>query len=374
MPKNNLPLGTNGNRATTAGQRVAGRSDRHWLKSAQRGLTYNKSSEFCFFATPGSLVTVSVGRLGIAHVSGVRHCGSPWACAICAPVIREKRARDIDAGASGFLDGGGSALFVSLTGPHHFGDPLEPLLAVMSKCMRSVTSGRPWKALRDRLGYIGSIRALEITYGKNGWHPHAHSLMLFEAQLSVEDVALIRAHIFGAHQRALHRRGFGDLHPVHGVDVRVVGDASPLSSYLTKVEGGWGVGLELARADLKHRGETPFDLLRRCAEGELGQVRSLWREYERSTHGKKFLVWGVGLRNRLLPGEPEISDGEAASLEGEDEAVVIYRLRAEEWNIYCRTNQVAEVLERLEKDALLVMELADVMSGVFVEKREFVDA
>lgn len=368
------PLGSSGNAFTTAGQRAVGRSERHLLKSFQRGLTDNRSSRLCFFAA-GPLVTVSVGRLLIAHVSGVRHCGSPWSCSICAPVIRERRAREVDRAVSGHLDQGGAAVLVSPTGPHHFGDPLEPLLAVMAKCVGSWTHGRTWSGLSQRLGYVGAIRALDITYGKlNGWHPHAHALLLFSRELSVYDGLDLHAHIFRAHQRALHRAGFGDLDPVHGVDFRCVYSASELASYVAKVEGGWGVGRELARGDLKYRGETPFDLLRRCAEGELGQVVALWSEYERATFGKRFMVWGRGLRARLLPDELEISDEEAASMEGDDDAVVTVTIAREEWAVYCRMGQVGEVLRRIEEYALSVMEISDFLSDFVVEKREMVDA
>jgi len=362
------PLGNYGNRATTPGQRVVGRSERHLLKRAQRQLTDSISSRLCFFAS-GPVVTVSVGLLGVAHVSGVRHCGSPWSCPICAPVIRERRASEVDQGVSAHLAGGGGALFVTATGPHHFGDPLEPLLAVMSTCVHSWTKGRSWLRLRDELGYVGAIRALDITYGDaNGWHPHAHALLLFGAPVVAEAVEAVRSHVFGAHQRAVRKAGFGALHPVHGVDVRPVFDASELSAYVAKVEGGWGVGLELARGDLKWKGATAFDLLRRCAEGELGQVVALWSEYERAVFGKRFMVWSAGLRRRLLPELVEVDDEEAARLEGEDEAIVTVAIEAREWAVYCRMGQVGEVLRLIEEDAVSAMRRAGLLPGVEVEE------
>lgn len=372
--RNGRPLGNYGNRATTPGQRVEGRTERHFLKKTQRGLTDSISSRLCFFAN-GPVVTISVGRLGVAHVSGVMHCGSPWACPICAPVVRERRAREVDEAVSGHLDAGGGALFVTGTGPHHFGDPLEPLLRVMASCVHAWTQGRPWYSLRDRLGYVGAIRALDITYGEgNGWHPHAHVLLLFTGLLDSVDVAAVRSHVFGAHQRALHKAGFGDLDFVHGVDVRTVYEAGELSGYLSKVDGGSGVGLELARGDLKSRSSSAFDLLRRCAEGELGQVRALWTEYEKATFGKRFMVWSAGLRRRLLPDLAEMSDEEAATLEGEDEAVVTVTIDRDEWAVYCRMGQVGEVLRLIEEDAMAVIGLGGLLTDVVVERRESVDA
>lgn len=46
--------------------------------------------------------------------------------------------------------------------------------------------GAPWDRFKDRLGYAGLIRALELTYGANGWHPHTHELWFVSADSSVE--------------------------------------------------------------------------------------------------------------------------------------------------------------------------------------------
>lgn len=343
-------LGNYGERATTPGQRVDRRTERHRLKVTQRALTKSRSSAMCFFPLSG-IVSVSIGRKGIAFVSGVSHCGSPHACPICAPVVRERRAGEIREGMSALLDAGGSALFVTATGPHHLGDPLEPLLDVMSRCVHSWTQGRTWGEFRQRLGYIGSIRAIDITYGSlasgrsNGWHPHCHALLCFESVLREQDWLDLWLHCERAHQRALTAAGFGAIN-AHGVQVLPVRGGDALSTYLAKVEGGWSVGHELARGDVKKGGATPFDLLRRCVEGEASDIR-LWREYEAATFNKRFLVWGPGLRQKLLT-TAEVSDVEAAAAEGEDDAVVRFEVEAAVWLAYCRAGQIGGVLAALE--------------------------
>lgn len=358
-----LALGKAAKRATSPGQRVENRTERHRLKVTQRALSTSRTSRWCLYPlSHGNGVRVTVGREGIAFVSGVQHCGSPHVCPVCAPVVRERRAGEITEGMTKLLAAGGSALFVTATGPHHSGDPLEPLLDVMARCVHSWTTGRPWQGFRDRLGYVGSIRAIETTYGENGWHPHCHALLCFSTVLRQQDWLDIWMHCSAAHQRALTKARFGRMNS-HGVDVRPVAGAGALGDYLTKVEGGWSVGHELARGDQKGRGgATPFELLRRCVDGEAQDV-ARWREYEAATFGKRFLVWGPGLRQRLLSG-PELSDVEAAAGEGEGDVVVAFQIEADEWWAYCRAGQVGYVLAALE--AMAFERFRDDMAGAGV--------
>lgn len=363
------PLGLYGNRATGPGQRAFRRSERmDVLKPAQRLLTGSVSSRLCFLSAGGD-VSVEITRELVAHVCGVRHCGSPWACPICAPVVRERRAREIDEGVSAALGLGWSALFLTQTVRHHGGDRLAPRLAVMSKALWHVTQGRPWKRLASDLGYAGAIKAIDITHGSNGWHPHSHSVLLFRESLDAAAVEAVRSHVFGAWDRAVRRRGFGSLSDAHGVDLRPVVDAGGLSEYLTKVDGGWGVGLELARSDLKSKGVAPVGLLRRAAlDGDADAAR-LWREYERATFGKRAVVWSPGLRGRLLPEVAEVTDEEAARAEGAGVVLVRVQFSGEEWSAYVRAGEVGELLRQLEQWAALSDALCSLRPGSVVDGR-----
>ncbi|MEI8052053.1 MAG: hypothetical protein WCI12_11545, partial [Actinomycetes bacterium] len=100
-------------------------------------------------------MTVSVGPLLIAHVSGVHRCGSVWNCPLCAPVVLQGRALDIDQGASVVLSEGGSALFVTATGPHRMGDALGPLFDLSCRFGDLTMTGAKAKALRQSLGLVG---------------------------------------------------------------------------------------------------------------------------------------------------------------------------------------------------------------------------
>ena len=355
-------LGKEGTTQTGPGQRLASREHRHALKVAQRALTEAKAGRLCMMATGTGWVTVSVGRSLIAHVSGVHRCGSIWVCPLCSPVVRQGRARDIDQGASVVLAGGGSGLFLTATGPHRKGDALGPLFDLCCSFVTLTMTGAKARELRRRLGYIGSIRAIEVTYGRppfdNGWHPHVHVLMLFDRVLTPAEVADFRSFVFGRWDHVLRSRGFRGLHPVKGLDVRPVHDAGGLSEYLTAVEDGWGVGLEMARSDLKHRGLTPMELLASWALGGDLEARALWKEYEAVTFGRRCIQWTPGLRRRLLPEVEELSDDELAAAEGHDEQLVVFTFAGQDWNVWCRAGEVAVVLRQAEEAAALLLFLA----------------
>lgn len=357
------PLGTKGTTRTGPGQRLASRDHRHTLKAAQRALTAARATRLCYLASGTSHVTVTVGRLLVAHVSGVHRCGSVWCCPLCSPVVRRGRASDIDRAGSVVLDHDGSALFVTATGPHRKGDPLSPLFNLTCGFGDRTMRGAKAKAWRDSLGYVGSIRSLEITYGENGWHPHVHTLMLFDRRLTPTEVAGFRTYLFGRWENVLLSAGFGRLHPVHGLDVRPVYDTGGLAEYVTAVEDGWSVGMELARSDLKHRSHTAMELLASWAlNGDL-EARALWKEYEAVTFGRRCIQWTPGLRSRLLPDVEDVTDVELAQAEGEDERIVTVMVGTEAWNLWCRSGEVSQVLRQIEEWAALCMFLAGMLTG-----------
>jgi hypothetical protein len=273
-------------------------------------------------------------------------------------VVRQARAGEIELAATRVLNSGGCGLFVTATGPHRKGDPLAPLFDLTCQFGRLTMTGAKAKELRARLGLIGSIRTIDITYTENGWHPHVHQLMLFVRQLTPGEVAELRTFLFDRWQSALTRRGFARLHPVHGLDVRPVYDSSGVSQYVAKVEDGWGIGWELARSDLKHRSVSPMQLLADWALGGDLVARALWQEYETVTFGRRCIQWTPGLRKSLVPEVEELTDEELATKEGEDERLLTFVFDGHEWNRWVKAGEVAQVLREIEEAAALLLFLA----------------
>lgn len=354
-------LGTYGDSPTpplvAQGRRRSGRAGREGLKLAQRSLTESVSSRLCWYCA-GTGAVVEIGSSLTAHLSGVRRCGSPWSCLLCAPVIRERRAIEIDQGVSMLLERGGAAVFATFTLPHHRGDALEPRLCEVTKAMQSTLKGSGWDRRRQRLGYIGAIRSVEVTDGPNGWHPHNHCLLLFERPITEKERRDLEGWLRMRWARVVAQSGFGRING-HGLDARTVTSSGDLSGYLCKVEKGWGVGLELARSDLKKSsGLAPLDHLRNFAT--TGDVASgqRWLEYERATFGKRAIRWSPGLRAKLLGADEESSDEELAASEGLDLSMVRAVIPKATWDPSVRSGQASALLEELEEVAALLLFLS----------------
>jgi hypothetical protein len=230
----------------------------------------------------------------------------------------------------------------------------------MSRALSLLLKGRPWEKRAARFEYLGSIKAVEVTHGQNGWHPHTHAVLLFDRKLTDEEYRDLLQWICGRWSSIVQRKGFGSLSTTFGVDLRPIESAGDVASYVTKVQGGWGAGLELTRTDLKRN--APFDLLRSFLEtGERAKL-DLWLEFERATFGKRALVISRNVRARYLV--DEVSDEELAKFEGADEMLLQALVPQRAWNSYVRGGAVASLLTDVEQVAASLLVMADVLGHV----------
>ncbi len=337
-PTGDSPLGTleNGFRRR--------RRQRYRALELLRGWSSRNGARECMTAA-GANVVVSGHRDGTVHVSGVKRCSSVHACPVCAPTIRGRRAVEIDQGVSKWIADGGTVWFVTATLPHDRGERLEKVLDELLSAWRRTWGGRPAQRQKELLEFAGSIKALEITHGANGWHPHLHSLLLCKGEQDPREWLSER----WSYQ--VTKTGRRAPHQVYGLDVQRVEGAGALAKYLTKVEGGWGVGLELARADAKkakNGGSNPWQLLFEASEqGDVDSL-TLFLEYEAATKGRNALTWSPGLKG-LLEVE-EVTDEEAAIAEAETEKLVERVIPAEDWNRMVLTQRVCDLFEDVERE------------------------
>lgn len=314
---------------------------KHWRRRNARRLGAGGGARSCGFAHDD--VTIGVTRAGQSHVTGVKRCGSVWSCPVCAPTIREKRAEEIDTACRNWLASGGSVWFVSATVPHRQGDELVRTMTLAQDIWSRAWSGRSGKAVRDDLGIRHTVRAWDHTHGKNGWHPHFHAL--FFVQGHKFDPATVALQL----REAWVAAGLGNRWvPTKSVDVRPVRNHADIGRYTTKVEGRWGAGLELARADLKRgHGITSAQVMELASCGEAWAVDA-WLQWERATKGRRCIVWSRGARAELGLGD-EVEDDELVEVAPEDEIIREHKVPRDEWNRYAEQGRTPELLERFEQ-------------------------
>jgi hypothetical protein len=305
---------------------------------------------------PGLMgVELKHAESGRAYFAGLMSCGSVWTCAVCAEKIARKRQADVLTVLERHMAAGGVGAFLTLTVPHDRGAPLRELRRIVAKAWRGIQQGAPWQRAKARFGIVGHVRALESTHGGNGWHPHAHVLILLERPVSDAELSALHAHIFARWTRVVVTAGLrapeadaSRLTPIYS--------HADAASYVTKIHAV----LELTRADGKagkRAGRSPFEILASAGAGHAGDV-ALWREWCDGIKGARQLTWSEGLRDRYQLGA-EASDEDAATAEVGGETAVIFSRAA--WKHICRTPMLrADVLRAAERGgAADVLELLD---------------
>jgi hypothetical protein len=254
---------------------------------------------------------VVVRRLpdGRACYSGLYRCGDFWRCPSCRVTLGIRRARQIEIALRAHVDAGGSALLATYTVPHARGEALLVVLGRLSDTWRRYAV----HAWRDVLGvhYVGSVRALEVTHGASGWHPHYHALVFIAPGLPyLTPVAVALAErwsqVAGADWRA---------------DVRQVArdGVVAVARYLT-TDGIAGASYEVASPAAKvPAGRSYPELLYDYARYRSSSDAALIYEYAAALHGVHHLTVSPRLRRLYdfvdpASGWDEIADDDILAL------------------------------------------------------------
>lgn len=281
--------------------------------------------------------------IGAAHYGGLQICGSVWLCPVCAAKISEKRRVELSSGVAAWLSSEVAdhrTLLVTLTLQHKLGDNLSTVLDWLKNARKGLVSGRWSKDFSSAYGLVGSVRALEITYGSNGWHPHMHILMFFDRELPVgvfsDDIASRWSYLVS------RAGGYANLE--NGCDVRF-SDAD-IADYVAKFgrEPKWTAAHELTKQVVKiskKGGDTPLELLKSAMWGNTDAARH-WLEYAVNLKGQRQLFWSQGLRARL--GLLVEKSDEELAVEQDHVAVILAELTYEQWRVILMNDARADLL------------------------------
>jgi len=272
-------------------------------------------------------------------------CAKLWVCPVCASRITERRAVSIG---TGIRRANVNPVLITFTLSHHVGSSLRSNLGALVSAYGALTSGRTWDGFTYVFGWITAIRALEVTYGENGWHPHLHILAFFDKPLHADDLARLEMTLSERWQGQLSKVGaYADRQ--HGVDVRAA--FADVAEYVAKfgrdpVVRGWTIERELTKAPTKVAragGFTPFALLEESANGNVW-AGNRFVEYAQAMVNKAQLYMPPNARELLGLGEQ--TDDELASAETIDDIErVLIRITREQWSIVLQRDARRELLE-----------------------------
>jgi len=255
---------------------------------------------------------------GAAYLSGLLTCKSVWACPVCSHAILAARSLDVEAVSSwARREHKAVPWLVTLTVRHARADRLRPLLEGLSLAWSKTLAGEAWRRAKERLGFVGSVRRLEITIGPNGWHPHLHLLIWATGDVTAELGWL------SERWRTMVARHLGEMHEpdeLHAVDVRPLDDAE---EYVTKPIH------EVTDSDEKKAADGYRAIAQLVDDLDAAEPTAhdlgLWLEYVQATRGRRCLTWSGGLRAAAglnegdddSEGDEEPTGGQVAAIEGE---------------------------------------------------------
>lgn len=324
---------------------------------------------------PAGTVDVRLAN-GNASLSGLGVCGSVWACPICSAKIQSERREELAVVQEWAESNQYTVLFGTMTLRHTAGQslaelwggtadrltprkrmsPLErigrdaiyqahvdrgcdghgctvcaagpspettrPKPTGLSKCFAAVRQSRRVRRLREKFGFVGYVRVIEVTYGAHGWHPHIHVMYVLKRPMTDTDVAALADAEFGAWRAAAKSAGLGEPLRERFDLQRAAGNLENYftkSLYYAREIGAQKVGYELAGSMTKKgkrkSSRTPFEVLADFVEGKDAADLAIWTEYERTSYGRRAMTWSRGLKD--LCGLNDVSDEDIA---GADEA------------------------------------------------------
>jgi len=294
---------------------------RYMLQSeARRLLPFKHRTRVCqrLIASGKDTVDIMLDRKNqSAYYRHLVVCGMPWTCPVCAARITEHRRIEV---ARAVREIAARVVLVTYTVQHSASERLITVRRALQDAYTFMWSGRWAEEFNDEYGVMGTIKALEDTFGKNGFHPHFHCLMFLDAHDTLKTLE-------GQFQNELRQRWQYSLEK-HGryakwdtgLTVKIV--YSDIAEYVAKMghepmdNADWEISHEVAKGPAKIgrlHGFTPNQLLIESYRGNF-VYENIWREHVEGTVHCKQIRWSQGLRTLAGLEEKERGEKEIAEL------------------------------------------------------------
>lgn len=258
-----------------------------------------------------------------AYYRGLLRCGSVWECPVCALQIRAERGDELKRAVEFW--GPANVAMLSLTVRHGLGHDLTSTRRGLADSFQRLIRGRPWKRFCRKYGLAYHVRAVEVTHGVHGWHPHVHVLLFLETPLSPTELdaatTWLQERWCNCVRRAL---GSAFVPNEHGADLR----ESKRADYLAKFS------FELVDPGTKRgrgKNRTPLQIATSAATGRSPDDEALWVTYCSGMRGAKMLTWSDGLR-AAVELDAEKSDEEVVDGEEQKEAEIVAVISGSAWD------------------------------------------
>lgn len=318
------------------------RTERYACQSVAKKALPDEKVAMCLRRVNGNIVSVHKHhKTQKAFYGGLMVCGRVWQCPVCAAKISERRKLELQQAFNLHKSDGGKIAMLTLTFSHKKFHKLKDLLDKFGQATQKFMSGKRYQKIRDKMNLIGRVRVFEVTYGENGFHPHAHIALFYYNDV---DLKQIRIEMFDLWENACAKFGL----KTNFKNGLCLDSAETAEEYLSK-HGTWSLEQELSKSHIKKAKEgslSPFDFLRMYLKTEEEGYLKLFREYAECFKGKRQIQWSQGLKKRFIIVDK--SDEELAT-EKVEEADQLGLLTYEEWKQILKTDSRTIFLDRVEK-------------------------
>ena len=304
---------------------------------AHNVLGYKHRIGFCHRGLGHDSSSVHIRKGEKRHsLGGLAVCGNAWVCPVCASRIARRRADEVRDLIRKAQSEKLCVEMVTLTVPHGLGDSAKFLSDSVAAAWRNLTAHRSWKSkggprslpgIKNRVNLRGYVRALEVTHGANGWHPHLHIIFVSEFSLMPH-----RVRIWELWSSVCVSLGLGQPSLERGVDIQ---DGEQAGEYLCKYsddgellhtkqgkEIAWDAADELTLANKKsgrNGSRKPHQIL---ADAEYNpRDVLLFREFAQAFKGKSQLQWSPKLKQWACI--DDLTDEEIAETESDSELLFV---------------------------------------------------
>lgn len=330
------------------------RTERYAMQSVARKALADERVSMCLRKINGNYVEVWKHlKTSKAFYNGLLVCGSVWHCPVCAAKISERRRLEIKQAFEIHQEEGGKIAMLTLTFSHKKRDSLADIMKKFGQATIKFFGARRFTKIRDFMDIIGRIRVYEVTYGSNGFHPHAHVAIFYKNDVNLK---IIESDLLSHWVDQLAKVGLTCNR--RGLKLQSGEDAE---SYMSKY-GSWSLEQELSKSHIKKAKKdslTPFDFLRKYLEDENNKYLDLFLEYAKCFKGRRQIQWSSGLKKRFILEEK--TDEEIAKEKIED-ADVLGRLNYSEWRQILKSENRALFLDYVEKYGF------DLARKIFIKK------
>ena len=233
-----------------------------------------------------------------AKFFGQMTCKNTWACPCCTAKMMSKYKANIGDAIDALDEQGYFGFMMTFTIPHLAFESCRNVTERLQRTWRRVISSHstvknnPYSKFRQYFGVKYTIKCMEYTWGKNGWHPHFHSLFFIPKGKQNEILAweeslkeiwlkqnrLITEAMYGEEKTSAIFSRMDKTGYANGVRISRTEDGKIMKALSGEYLCGWGADSEVTgnyRKTASHEDHyTPYQILEMAASGneEMAQL------------------------------------------------------------------------------------------------------